>query len=246
MTHSKPLTPPIGQQETAGPAKTCSISLNKGYRLLRAIDQPSAKHCVLAFGTELPCWHTKFLSCLPPEEKHLSVEVMKMRTVNLTPKFLTEAMQGKATAVTPNMPSDIELLDIKYDLASHQITAIIRSDSFEDIPEAFPIPELKMNAVAKPQPAPQQPPTMPKLEPVPAKKPPQAQPTQLISKIENEFSPDQRKLLSFKIEGENVIVKPIQFLKAEWEDINEVVRSLGGKWVKGDIISYWAIPLQNY
>jgi hypothetical protein len=41
------------------------------------------------------------------------------------------------------------------------------------------------------------------------------------------------------------VVKPIQFLKAEWEDINEVVRSLGGKWVKGDIISYWEIPLQQ-
>jgi hypothetical protein len=40
------------------------------------------------------------------------------------------------------------------------------------------------------------------------------------------------------------VVKPVQFLKAEWEDINEVVRSLGGKWVKGDIISYWEIPAQ--
>ena len=39
------------------------------------------------------------------------------------------------------------------------------------------------------------------------------------------------------------MVKPVMFLKAEWEDINEVVRSLGGKWVKGDIISYWEIPL---
>ncbi len=36
----------------------------------------------------------------------------------------------------------------------------------------------------------------------------------------------------------------LMFLKAEWDDINEVVRSLGGKWVKGDIISYWEIPLQ--
>ena len=57
-------------------------------------------------------------------------------------------------------------------------------------------------------------------------------------------SPDQRKLLSFKVEGEFVIVKPVQFLKEEWEDINEVVRSCGGRWVKGDIISYWEIPAQ--
>ena len=70
------------------------------------------------------------------------------------------------------------------------------------------------------------------------------QPSKFEIKMENEFSPDQRKLLSFQVKGEFVIVKPIQFLKEEWEDINEVVRSLGGKWVKGDIISYWEIPLQ--
>jgi hypothetical protein len=40
------------------------------------------------------------------------------------------------------------------------------------------------------------------------------------------------------------VVKPVQFLKAEWDDINDVVRGLGGKWVKGDIISYWEIPLE--
>ena len=68
---------------------------------------------------------------------------------------------------------------------------------------------------------------------------------QAANKIEEEFSPEQRKLLSFKTEGDYAIVKPTQFLKAEWEDINEVVRSLGGKWVKGDIISYWQIPLQQ-
>jgi hypothetical protein len=62
--------------------------------------------------------------------------------------------------------------------------------------------------------------------------------------MENEFSPDQRKFLSFTVKGDVVLVKPVTFLKAEWEDINEVVRSLGGKWVKGDILSYWEIPLQ--
>ena len=73
----------------------------------------------------------------------------------------------------------------------------------------------------------------------------QTQPNQQVSRIQNEFSPDQRKLLSFKAEGEYVIVKPIQFLKAEWEDIYEVVKSIGGRRVKGDIISYWEIPLQQ-
>jgi hypothetical protein len=73
----------------------------------------------------------------------------------------------------------------------------------------------------------------------------QVQPSRYTSRIEDEFTPEQRKLLSFRVEGDYVIVKPIQFLKAEWDDINETVKSLGGKWVKGDIISYWTIPLQQ-
>ena len=83
-----------------------------------------------------------------------------------------------------------------------------------------------------------------KPEPAPSKKT-QTPPTQTTSSIENEFSPEQRKLLSFRVEEETVIVKPTQFLKAEWDDINEVVKSLNGKWVKGGIISYWEIPLKQ-
>jgi hypothetical protein len=75
---------------------------------------------------------------------------------------------------------------------------------------------------------------------VPVKKP---QPKRNTNLMEEEFSMEQRKLLSFTVEGNYVIVKPAKFLKAEWDDINEVVRSVGGRWVKGDIISYWEIPL---
>ena len=87
----------------------------------------------------------------------------------------------------------------------------------------------------------------PKVEPKPAiAKPSQAaQPSKSSTNWGNEFSPEQRKLLSFQVKENSVVVKPIQFLKEEWEDINEVVRSLGGKWVKGDIISYWEIPLEQ-
>ena len=82
-------------------------------------------------------------------------------------------------------------------------------------------------------------------EPKPAiAKLPQPQPSRMASKMENEFSPEQRKLLTFIIKEDCVVVKPVMFLKAEWEDINDVVKSLGGKWVRGDIISYWEIPLE--
>jgi hypothetical protein len=199
----------------------------------------------------LPSWFTIVLSGLPPVEENIqSVENMKMRTIKLTPKFFIEALRGKATSFASNLPSDVELLDAKFDLCNNQVLAVVRSDSFEDIAELYPIPEFKIIYASASKPTTQAVPaskTEPapmaavKLAPAPAKP---AQPIRAAIKLEGEFSPDQRKLLSFKVEGEYVIVKPTQFLKEEWEDINEVVRSLGGKWVKGDIISYWQIPLQ--
>ena len=61
--------------------------------------------------------------------------------------------------------------------------------------------------------------------------------------VEEEFSPEQRDLLSFTIDGNYVVIKPVEYLKAEWNEINDIVKSLGGRWVKGDIISYWEVPL---
>ena len=201
----------------------------------------------------MQCWKTILLSYLSPVTKAvLGVETMKMRTIKLTPKFFTDALQGKATSFASNLPNDVELLDLKFDLFSNQVCAVIRSESFEDLAEAHPIPELNIIYTAKPKTEPQptsvknedKPTTLTRPELSPAPKP-QAHSNQYTSKIEEEFSPEQRKLLSFKVDQDCVIVKPTQFLKAEWEDINEVVRSLGGKWVKGDIISYWAVPLQQ-
>ena len=171
---------------------------------------------------------------------------MKIRIINLTPKFLIELLQGKTPSLASNLPSDAELLDIKLDLFSNKVLAVVRSDSFEDIAECYPIPELNLKAKAESKTAPK-PAVSGKAEPKPEAKIANVkvvQPSKTAIKMENEFSPDQRKVLSFKVKGDCVVVKPIQFLKAEWDDINEVVRSLGGKWIKGDIISYWEIPLQ--
>ena len=172
---------------------------------------------------------------------------MKIRIVKLTPEFLIELLQGKASSFASNLPGDSELLDLKLDLFSKQVLAIVRSNSFEDIAETYPIPEFKLtNApVSKVAPKPiaavkQEAKPEPKLAPEKT-----VQSAQTAVKMENEFSPEQRKVLSFTVKGDYVIVKPIQFLKEEWEDINEVVRSLGGRWVKGDIISYWEIPLHQ-
>jgi len=171
----------------------------------------------------------------------LSVETMKMRMIKLNPDFLIQTLQGKAEPFTSNLPSDVELLGIKYDLFSKKVFAIIRSDSFEDIAESYPIPEFKV-VYTKSSKAESQPVTSTKLEATPKEKP-RIQTSKDVKGVENEFSPEQRELLSFKVDGDYVVVKPIQYLKAEWNEINTVVKNIGGRWVKGDIISYWEIPL---
>ena len=159
---------------------------------------------------------------------------MKIRLIKLTPEFIIELLQGKVT-LNSNLPRDAELLDLKLDLFSKQVLAIVRSNSFEDTAE-YPIPEFNLKTAIQPKTT-SKPIVATKIEPRPESK--------TALKMENEFSPEQRKVLSFNVKGDCIVVKPIQFLKAEWDDINEVVRSLGGKWVKGDIISYWEIPQQQ-
>jgi len=171
----------------------------------------------------------------------LSVENMKMRMIKLEPDSLMKKLQGKSEAFTSNLPSDVELLDIKYDLFSKQVFAIIRSDAFEDIAESYPIPEFKL-IYTKSSKTKFKPTVSRVLESKP-KQEEQIQTSDDIKAIEKEFSPEQRELLSFTVDGDFVVAKPIQYLKAEWNEINNVVRSIGGRWVKGDIISYWEIPL---
>ncbi len=172
---------------------------------------------------------------------------MKIRIVKLTPESLAGMLRGKPSTLTSNLPSDTEILDIKMDLFTKQVSLVVRSESFEDVAEAMPIPEFQISKATEvkgtPKPASTiKPQVMPEAKSMVAKLS-QPQPSRMASKMENEFSPDQRKLLSFTVKEDCVVAKPVVFLKAEWDDINEVVRSLGGKWVKGDIISYWEIPL---
>lgn len=169
---------------------------------------------------------------------------MKNKILKLTPEAFIRALQGKASA-TSNLPSDTELLEIKFDLFSKEVVAVIRSDSFEDIKEGyvFPVFKIGVSTVVSQK---TQPTLNAKLDiksevNVPQKV--EAKPHQTdTGGLEEEFTPEQRKLLRFSVDGDYVIVKPAQFLKTEWEDINDVVRSIGGRWVKGNIIDYWAIP----
>jgi hypothetical protein len=173
---------------------------------------------------------------------------MKIRIIKLTPESLAGLLQGKASSFASNLPSDAEILDIKMDLFTKQVSLVVRSESFENVAETIPIPEFNLSKTVDSKSAPKPVVTIkPQAVPEPKStiaKLPQPQPSRMATKMENEFSPEQRKLLNFTAKENCVVVKPVMFLKAEWDDINEVVRSLGGKWVKGDIISYWEIPLQ--
>jgi len=166
---------------------------------------------------------------------------MKMRMIKIDPEFLVQMLQGKAEPFTSNLPSDMDLLGVKYDLFSQQVLAVIRSESFEDVADAYPIPEFKVvytkSSKAEPRPA-----ATSKFASKPMEKP-RVQASQDVRGVEEEFSPEQRELLSFTVDGDFVVVKPIQYLKTEWNEINNIVKSIGGRWVKGDIISYWEIPL---
>ncbi len=187
---------------------------------------------------------------------------MKMRTLRLKPKQLMDALRGKTGAIPFGLPADAELLDVKSDLQTGEVVAVVRSESFEDIADDYPIPELRpatntatriasnpvykvpsfiSSAILKTESAHS---AAMKTDEAP-KKPSQPTSRPNTNLLEEEFSEEQRRLLSFTVEGDALIVKPVKFLKAEWDDINEVVRSLGGRWVKGDIISYWEIPLSQ-
>jgi len=186
---------------------------------------------------------------------------MKIRILTFSSERIVEFLQGKPCSFASSLPDDLELLDMKMDLLNRQITLIVRSDSFEDIAEGLPFPEINptttttttTKVVSKPVVV-KTVDLVQRIGPKPASASSQSAslsptPTQpslsrYASKMENEFSADQRRLLSFTVKEDCVVVKPVVFLKTEWDDINETVRSLGGRWVKGAIISYWEIPLQ--
>lgn len=202
---------------------------------------------------------------LRDKKTDMKVMHMKMRTIKLTPKFLIDALQGKPCPVVSNLPSDVELLDIRHDLFSGQIQAIVSSNSFEDLVDAYPIHEFNLvysatkktswsltASTQKTSPSPSIPSaeTESKLTATVQLEPATLKRTQIQRKpntslMEEEFTAEQRRLLSFSVDGDFLVIKPVKFLKAEWDDINEVVRSLGGRWVKGDIISYWEVPLEQ-
>lgn len=163
---------------------------------------------------------------------------MKFKILNLNQKSFIEVLRGTEKSNITNLPDDVELIDIKYDLFSGQIQIIVRSDDFKDS-DSYPIPNLKNSSVHTP---------LIVSKPLEASKPkvletPSVNSNKIISAYKKEFNPEQIELLNFSAKGDYLIVKPAQYLKNEWNEINEVVKNIGGEWIKGSIISYWKIPI---
>jgi len=163
---------------------------------------------------------------------------MKFKMLTLNQKSFIELLRGTEKSNITNLPVDVELIDIKYDLFSGQIQIIVRSDDFEDT-GSFPIPNFEDSSVHTPIVA---------SKPLVTSKPkvvetPSVNSNKIISAYQKEFNPEQIELLNFSIKGDYLIVKPAQYLKNEWNEINEVVKNIGGEWIKGSIISYWKIPI---
>ena len=166
---------------------------------------------------------------------------MKMRILKLDPALFVEMLRGTKKSNMSNLPNSLELIDIKFDLFSDQIQVVVRSDDFEDVADSYPIPNFKISSAVSP----------PVISRSLVTSKPDSKVTKtlsvnankVISAYQKEFNPEQIELLSFTIKGDYLIVKPVQYLKNEWNEINEVVKNIGGEWIKGSIISYWKIPI---
>lgn len=166
---------------------------------------------------------------------------MKMRILKLDPTLFVEMLRGTKKSNISNLPNNLELIDIKFDLFSDQIQVVVRSDDFEDVADSYPIPNFKISTAVSP-PVISRSLVTSKPDSKVTKKP-DVNTNKVINAYKKEFNPDQLELLSFTIRGDYLIVKPVQYLKNEWNEINEVVKNIGGEWIKGSIISYWKIPI---
>ncbi|MCJ7713000.1 hypothetical protein MUO66_00875 [Candidatus Bathyarchaeota archaeon] len=166
---------------------------------------------------------------------------MKMRILKLDPTLFVEMLRGTKKSNISNLPNNLELIDIKFDLFSDQIQVVVRSDDFEDVADSYPIPNFKISTSVSP-PVISRSLVASKPDSKVTKKP-DVNTNKVINAYQKEFNPDQLELLSFTIRGDYLIVKPVQYLKNEWNEINEVVKNIGGEWIKGSIISYWKIPI---
>ena len=123
---------------------------------------------------------------------------------------------------------DTRLLDLKYDLLSDTVLATILIDhkvgqeivnpDKKVAEEKSSEDEMSCNSIAK------------------------LTPCKIVDRIQKELS-KYNNLLDFTIKQKSVIVKPKPLLVDDQNEVDNLIASLGGRWVESEENSYWEIPI---
>ena len=123
----------------------CTILLSQFRRYTNSLLQSNTKFCRL-YST-LYIKSKNKAKRRPDNIKQLTIKVKEAertlwnkKILRLTPEELIRVLQGKTIQL--NCPADMELIDIKYDAFARQVTAVVRSDFFEDTVKGSPTPEF--------------------------------------------------------------------------------------------------------
>jgi hypothetical protein len=151
---------------------------------------------------------------------------MSIKQLRLPSELIIQSIINDSS-LGANISLGAKLIDLKFDLLSNQVLATILSDPTAP-PKKYPPPtdeqglvsedEMKCSSLAK------------------------LTPCKIAERIQKELSTYSDKL-QLTVKSKFIIAKPTGALSSEWEEINNLVTDIGGKWVKGENSSYWEIPI---
>jgi hypothetical protein len=142
---------------------------------------------------------------------------MKVTVLKFSPELLAELLRADAS-LNASLPKNVELVDLKLDLASNEVSAVFRA-SDKDV-------ETVRKEVTHCQ-------SLGKIGQC-----------AMLENLKKRLDPQHRKLLAFDVESGILHARPIQHLGVgEWDEINDFVKKLGGSWVNDGMDGYWKIFL---
>jgi hypothetical protein len=156
---------------------------------------------------------------------------MKVKALKLTPELFKKFLLQEPT-LSENLPKDIELVDLKLDLLSNQIIAVLRSDQFSNdasdlVNKKEPLPPKETSANKTNT----QCTSIHKLSPC-----------KIAESIKKEFS-QYHRVLNFSINGKYIIATPTHDVGSQWGKIDKLVKEFGGKWIESQTTSFWEMPI---
>jgi hypothetical protein len=156
---------------------------------------------------------------------------MKLKALKFTPELFTKLLLQEPS-LSGNLPKDIELIELKLDLLSNQIIAVVRSDQFGNdasdlVNEQEPLPPRGSSANKTSK----QCTSVHKLTAC-----------KIADNIKQEFS-RYHHMLNFSINGKYIIPTPANDLGNDWGEIDKLVKEFGGKWIDSQTPSFWEMPI---